>query len=272
MVTVSKISDRVFILTDGFGCGADLVIGSKGALLYDTGCGAEDMSEAVRSITNLPLTVIASHGHFDHIGGSRFFDKVYMSLKDRCILEEYDEALLNKWIREMASDDEPENDTVKRDDIVFGCDGWKKIVPIEDTHISLGDISGEIIEIPGHSQGSVGVLLPDLKLLLGSDALEPVMCLMFKNHGDRHQQHESLKKVAELNFDHYLTSHSDKLYSKDLIHRMTECIEKCEKKTFFEYDYPRPPYSKGFMRVYSLEDEPVGIIISEEENQRRLKE
>ena len=88
MVTVSKISDRVFILTDGFGCGADLVIGSKGALLYDTGCGAEDMSEAVRSITNLPLTVIASHGHFDHIGGSRFFDKVYMSLKDRCILEE----------------------------------------------------------------------------------------------------------------------------------------------------------------------------------------
>jgi hypothetical protein len=75
-----------------------------------------------------------------------------------------------------------------------------------------------------------------------------------------------------LKVDYYLPSHSDKLFSKDLITTMIECIEKCEKKTFFEYDYPRPPYSKGFMRVYSLKDEPVGIIISEEENQRRIIE
>jgi glyoxylase-like metal-dependent hydrolase (beta-lactamase superfamily II) len=289
MIKTEKICDRVFFLTDSFNCGSCLVVGSKRALLYDTGCGVDDVAEAVREITDLPLTVIVSHGHFDHIGGSRFFDKVYMSYKDRCILEEYDEELLNKWIRELASgkiEQDMEEQTVgqralgfgaeigsgKREDIVFGCNGWRQVLPLEETNISLGDISGEVIEIPGHSLGSVGVLFPDLKLLLGSDALEPVMCLMFKNHGDRHQQYESLKKVSQLDFDQYLTSHSDKLFSKDLISTMIECIEKCEKKTFFEYDYPRPPYSKGFMRVYSVEDEPVGIIISEEENQRRLEE
>ena len=267
MVKITQIRKEVFVLTDRFGCGADLVLGSEGALLVDTGCGADNMAEAVRNITDLPLTVIASHGHFDHIGGSRFFDRVYMSDKDRNLLSEYSDELLNKWLLDLKNIVSDETG-----DISFTSNGWKQLVSLEYKEISLGNITGQISELPGHSLGSVGVLFPELKLLLGSDALEPMMCLMFKNHGDRFTQYETLKKVSELGFDDYLTSHSEKLFSRDYIFKMMECIVTCGEKRFVGYEYPRPPYTEGFMHVFSLEDEPVGMVLSKEENQRRLEE
>ncbi len=278
MVKITQVRKEVFVLTDRFGCGADLVVGSEGALLYDTGCGVDNMAEAVRSITDLPLTVIASHGHFDHIGGSRFFDRVYLSDRDRCITGEYNDELLNQWLldlKKIKASTEPDSEKSapgEPEDFGFTCNDWKQLVPLEAKEIPLGDITGQIIELPGHSLGSVGVLFPELRLLLGSDALEPIMCLMFKNHGDRYLQYETLKKVSGLEFDEYLTSHSEKLFSRDYILKMMECIETCGKKRFVEYEYPRPPYSEGYMYVFSLEDEPVGMIISKEENQRRLEE
>ncbi len=262
MITVKKIVDRVLMLIDRFGSGAVLVIGSEAALLFDTGCGVDDMNKTVSDITSLPLTVIASHGHFDHIGGSRFFDRVYLSPKDRCILDCYDEELLNKWLCEMNAEVSGR--------IEFGCGGWDKIVPLSISKVPMGDITGEIIPVPGHSLGSVGVFFPELKLFLGGDALEPVMCMMFQNHGDRKMQYDSLKTVSELDFDHFITSHSDVLFQKSMISRMMECIERCDNGRFIEYDYPRPPYSRGYFHIGSMEDEPVGIIISEEENRIRL--
>ena len=265
MVTVTKISDRVYVLKDRFDCCADLVIGSKGALLFDTGCGIDDMREAVLGITQLPLIVIASHGHFDHIGGSRFFDEVFLSDRDRCVIDGYNEELLNKWIVEMGCDE-------KSIPVNFGCDGWKQISPLTASRILLGNIEGEIVPLPGHSLGSVGVLFRELRLLLGGDALEPVMCLMFQNHGDRAIHMETLKKVMGLEFDNFLTSHSDKLFSKSIIPRMIRCIENCDGKRFHQYRYPKPPYSEGWIYVDSIEDEPVGVIISDEENRKRLGE
>ena len=236
MVTVKKISDRVFVLKDSFDCCASLVIGSKGALLFDTGCGVDDMREAATGLTQLPFIVVASHGHFDHIGGSRFFDEVYMSDKDMCII-----------------------------------DGREHIRPLTASRILLGDIEGEIIPLPGHSKGSVGVLFPELRLLLGGDALEPVMSLIFRNHGDRFEQRDTLTKVMDLEFDSFLTSHSDKLFSKSIIPGMIRCIDNCEDKRFHQYRYPKPPYSEGWIYVDSVEDEPVGLIISDEENDKRLR-
>lgn len=37
---------------------------------------ADSIAGAVKEITDLPLLVIASHGHFDHIGGSWQFEKI----------------------------------------------------------------------------------------------------------------------------------------------------------------------------------------------------
>ncbi len=53
-----------------------LVVGTRRALLIDTGCGprhAAEILSAVRELTSLPLTVVNTHAHWDHFFGNAFF-------------------------------------------------------------------------------------------------------------------------------------------------------------------------------------------------------
>ncbi|MBG0738093.1 MBL fold metallo-hydrolase [Paeniglutamicibacter antarcticus] len=53
-----------------------LVIGRDRALVIDTGCGPRQAAEilaAVREVTDLPLTVVNTHAHYDHFFGNAVF-------------------------------------------------------------------------------------------------------------------------------------------------------------------------------------------------------
>jgi hydroxyacylglutathione hydrolase len=55
-----------------------LIVGLKQAILFDSGSGTRDMSRVVAGLTKLPVTVIVSHLHFDHLGGITPFGRVAM--------------------------------------------------------------------------------------------------------------------------------------------------------------------------------------------------
>ncbi len=54
-----------------------LIVGETGALLWDTGMGIAPIRPVVSALTALPLTVVNSHCHFDHVGGNWEFPQVY---------------------------------------------------------------------------------------------------------------------------------------------------------------------------------------------------
>lgn len=45
-----------------------LIVGSERALLFDTGPGVYTIRDVVASLTSLPVVVVPSHLHFDHVG------------------------------------------------------------------------------------------------------------------------------------------------------------------------------------------------------------
>jgi hydroxyacylglutathione hydrolase len=55
-----------------------LIVGQTRAVLFDSGSGTRDISRVVANLTKLPVTVIVSHLHFDHLGGIGPFEHAAM--------------------------------------------------------------------------------------------------------------------------------------------------------------------------------------------------
>ena len=54
-----------------------LIAGENAALLFDTGMGIGDIRKVTTELTKLPIIVLNSHTHNDHVGGNWQFDSVY---------------------------------------------------------------------------------------------------------------------------------------------------------------------------------------------------
>ena len=50
-----------------------LLCGTKRAALIDTGLGVANIKKAVDHLTDLPVAVLTTHAHWDHIGGHNYF-------------------------------------------------------------------------------------------------------------------------------------------------------------------------------------------------------
>ncbi|MCC3859635.1 MBL fold metallo-hydrolase [Pseudemcibacter aquimaris] len=54
-----------------------LMVGSEKALLIDTGMGFGNIKHTVDAITDLPVIVVNTHSHYDHVSNNHHFDTVY---------------------------------------------------------------------------------------------------------------------------------------------------------------------------------------------------
>src|SRR6516162_4284684 len=54
-----------------------LILGKEAAILFDTGMGISDIHKVVSELTPLPIIVLNSHTHNDHVGGNWQFDTIY---------------------------------------------------------------------------------------------------------------------------------------------------------------------------------------------------
>lgn len=144
-----------------------LLPGKDKALLVDTGFGVGDLKKLCREFTDLPIEVINTHSHRDHVGGNFQFDKVYIHELDMKALEA-ENAKLKSQVRAY----DPPGDVYffEQSDVVQPRD--YEIVPVKDGDVidHGGGYEYEIFHLPGHSPGGIAILDRKRRMLFSGDA------------------------------------------------------------------------------------------------------
>jgi glyoxylase-like metal-dependent hydrolase (beta-lactamase superfamily II) len=210
----SQIAPGVTMIVDVLGNHCYLVEGMDRALLVDSCDGFGNLRACVEELTDLPVTVVITHGHEDHMMGSCWFGGAHLSPLDggqRCweLVEDHSTRIFAQVTEEGLADDS----------VPFALrDGCRpRELPVADGDVfDLGRRTVRAVALPGHTAGSMAYLVEACGVLLSGDAVTPIMCLFFEDsltiQGWRDQ---TLARMAELPFAHFYTGHHDYAFAKD---------------------------------------------------------
>ncbi len=151
-----------------------LIVGEERALMFDTGLGIFDLRGMAEKITDLPLTALVSHAHYDHIGGMAAFDNVLcyndpemIKLLERGLPhEDYaDYAVLDEYFGDLPAGLDPET---------ISTPGRTPTDVVEDGDcIDLGGRVLEVMYTPGHSGIDIMLLDAAHHILFTADMYYP---------------------------------------------------------------------------------------------------
>ena len=74
-----------------------LIEGRKRALLIDAMTGLGNLRKYVRTLTRLPVTLVCTHGHFDHIGGALDFGEAWIPVGDADMIASHETIDRKYW-------------------------------------------------------------------------------------------------------------------------------------------------------------------------------
>ncbi len=154
VVKVTKVHEHVWLLNENNEATGYLVIGENKAALIDTMNGYQDLSETVQRITDLPVTVINTHGHSDHIWGDGYFGEAYLNKADWGIANQSFHNLLYK---DMEASNRMKE--VHFTDIQEG------------EHFDLGGVTIIAYSLAGHTSGGMCFLDQEDRILFTGDSI-----------------------------------------------------------------------------------------------------
>ncbi|MBU9735025.1 MBL fold metallo-hydrolase [Diplocloster agilis] len=230
-----KVTDWLYILDDINSERMYLIVGKERALLFDTGYGLFDFRPLIREVTDLPLTVVCSHGHDDHVLGNHLFDTVYIARedyelclagdnpesKDRLIRSRYKKT---PYIEEVIDRDAYMNMTIRNCDYRFVGDG---------DVFDLGGLTLKVYPLPGHTKGSIGLYCKEHRAIFAGDALTYHHVIMYGKSGDApaapYLYYAALSRIQKLSIDTIWPAHGDVPAPKELIQDTKEVFNNWAK-------------------------------------------
>ena len=250
--TVYKYNENLYQIKDALGSLITLVIGSEKALVFDTGYGIGDLKKEISEITNKPLIVVNSHGHMDHSCGNYQFDKVYIDKRDLELCKKHNSV---PWrIRNINSAKRmnvlPENFDEQL--YISQNEGNLDFINIGDK-IDLGNLQLEVVNMEGHTTGSIGLYINDWKLMLVSDATCPFIWIFLEESTTVSVYVKMLEEVLKFDFDNFLVGHGARMFPRQKMIDFYEVakninLEESVKVSFPNFDNANSYcYTKGVM-------------------------
>ncbi len=174
-----------------------LIVGGKRAIEFDTGMGISDIKRVIGELTPLPVTVLNSHTHGDHVGGNWEFDDV----------EGMDTAYTRahaKGSREVQAEIAPGKICGALppgfDAKAYATRPWKIAAYVHDG--SRFDLGGgrtvEVLATPGHTPDSIALIDRKNGLLFTGDTFYPGTIYLFGAGTDLDAYAASVHRLAAL--------------------------------------------------------------------------
>ena len=174
-----------------------LILGEKQALLFDTGMGISDIRKVTGELTHLPIIVLNSHTHDDHVGGNWQFETVFGMDTDFTRTNA-------KGSRQDAQDELGPGMICGKlpqgfDSKAYATRPWKISRLLHDhDKVDLGGRTLEIISTPGHTPDAISLLDRAHGLLFTGDTYYPAPIWLFRPETSLDDYVASVKHLAAL--------------------------------------------------------------------------
>jgi glyoxylase-like metal-dependent hydrolase (beta-lactamase superfamily II) len=232
-----------------------LIVGQKRAVLFDTGLGVGKVSAVVARLTALPVTVINSHTHFDHVGGNAEFKDIWN--RDLPYTRKNMSGQPNVYSRDALAPERlcgpmPSGTDTKS----YSIRPWKNSHWLRDhEQVDLGGRVLEVIFTPGHTPDSVALLDRGNGLLFTGDNFYPGPIYLFVPETNFAAYTRSVKMLAELEpqIKLLLPQHNLPVAEPVFLTRLADAVEQVNQhKAKAEVTDGRRTYSfEGFSLLLS---------------------
>ena len=181
-----EIADRSWMIKNAFveqSCAiCYLIEGRDYALLIDSIIGLGNLKAFCETLTDKPVRLVNTHAHSDHVGGNFHFDECWMHHRDigffqTCI------GVKKEQLIEMAKQTAlPEYRDLIEPDGSFADWNPMKVYPLYDGDVfDLGDRTVEVVEVGGHTAGSIVLIDHKTRIAYTGDACNGNTLLEFDN-------------------------------------------------------------------------------------------
>ncbi len=174
------------------------VRGRDSDMLVDSGMGVVSLREWVPLVTERPLQAVASHTHFDHIGGHFEFPDRLCHPAESKILHRPTRA--NTFAADYVNDGIftalPPEPYRSQTYTVAAAPAGKHLV--DGSVIDLGDRHFEVIHTPGHSPGGIALWESAAGMLIAGDIVYDGPLIETGNPEDTKDYIASMKRLLEL--------------------------------------------------------------------------
>ena len=162
------------------------VRGRSRDLIVDTGSGLSPLRRAIADLIARPLAAVATHIHYDHVGGLYEFDERMMHHLEAPRMNPYLEfhplrksdfpesfrpylPADSTGARDLLLDARPAENWAAGDYAITSTTPTRRLT--EGDVVDLGDRAFEVMHLPGHSPGSIGLWEPRTGIFFSGDAV-----------------------------------------------------------------------------------------------------
>ena len=243
---IIQIRPNVYLIDDAGDSTCYLITGSEYALLVDSVNGYEDLKAITKTLTDLPVIVVNTHGHGDHIYGNVYFEEAWLHPADFALYDQF---------FGYAKDIMEQNNL--------------KPCPVKALEIGqifdLGGVQLEVVDLSGHTAGSIGLLDKDARIIYTGDGLNTHLWMQLDHSLPISTMLETLRKLkAEhgQDFDYVAHGHTKVLRDKEILDWMIQgCEDILAGRTEQDMDYQ---YFGGVCRQHPISGTPGEVIVYNE--------